>query len=209
MSELLQIGAANERPRPPRADELSLKWSDDAIAELEALKTHYPDLKSCILPALWISQREYGGFLDGAAIAEVAFRLHRSYAEIEGVATFYTMYNTAHQPGRHKLELCTCLSCHLCGSYRLRDYIKQKLGIGHGETTADGMFTMEEVECLDACDRAPLMQVGDQYYGPLDETKLDALIAELRAMPESTVVKMADEIVKVQLRAGEVDRDQG
>lgn len=200
MSELLQLGAPHNRPRPPRADELNLRFSEQGIHELEALKTHYPDLKSCILPGLWIAQREYGGFLDGAAIAEVAHRLNRSYAEVEGVATFYTMYNTAHKPGKHKLELCTCLSCHLCGSYRLRDYIKSKLGISHGETTEDGLFTMEEVECLDACDRAPLMQVGDQYYGPLDEAKLDALIDQLRNTEGSTVVKMADEIVQVHLR---------
>lgn len=200
MSELLHIGNANERPRPPRPEELTLSFSEKAVQELEALKTHYPDLKSCILPALWLAQREYGGFLEGAAIAEVAFRLQRSYAEVEGVATFYSMYNVAHKPGKHKIELCTCLSCHVCGTYRIRDYIKTKLGISHGETTEDGMFTMEEVECLDACDRAPVMQVGDQYYGPIDEAGVDALLDKLRASEESTVVKMADEIFQVHLR---------
>jgi len=203
MSELLQIGSPNERPRIPTAEEVTLRFSDKGVAELEALKTHYPDLKSCILPGLWLAQREYGGFLDGNAIAEVAFRLKRSYAEVEGVATFYTMYNTAHKPGKHKIELCTCLSCHLCGTYRLRDYIKQKLGIGHGETTPDGLFTVEEVECLDACDRAPVIQVGDAYHGPVDEAYFDKLIDQLRASEESTVVKMADEIVQVHLRATE------
>lgn len=200
MSELLQLGSANERPRPPRPEELELRFSERAIAELEALKTHYPDLKSCILPALWIAQREYDGYLSGEAIAEVAFRLKRSYAEVEGVATFYSMYNTAHKPGKHKIELCTCLSCYLCGSYPLRDLIKQKLGISHGETTPDGLFTYEEVECLNACDRAPVIQVGDQYHGPVDEAYLDKLIEDLRATEASTVVQMADTIVKVHLR---------
>ncbi len=200
MSELLHLGSSNGRPRIPRADEVKLQFSEQAVQELEEIKTHYPDLKSCILPCLWIAQREYGGFLSGEAIAEVAFRLERSYAEVEGVATFYSMYNTAHKPGKHKIELCTCLSCHLCGSYRLRDYIKQKLGVGHGETTEDGLFTMEEVECLDACDRAPVIQVGDEYHGPVDEAYFDKLIDQLRNTEESTVVKMADEIVKVHLR---------
>jgi NADH-quinone oxidoreductase subunit E len=200
VSELLQLGSANERPRPPRPEELELRFSERAIAELEALKTHYPDLKSCILPALWIAQREYDGYLSGEAIAEVAFRLKRSYAEVEGVATFYSMYNTAHKPGKHKIELCTCLSCYLCGSYPLRDLIKQKLGISHGETTPDGLFTYEEVECLNACDRAPVIQVGDHYHGPVDEAYLDKLIEDLRAMEASTVVQMADTIVKVHLR---------
>jgi NADH-quinone oxidoreductase E subunit len=195
MSDLLQLGAPNERPRIPALDELELRFSEKAIQELEEIKSHYPDLKSCILPCLWIAQREYGGYLSGEAIAEVAYRLQRSYAEIEGVATFYTMYNTAHQPGKHKIELCTCLSCHLCGSYRLRDYIKSKLGISHGETSEDGLFTMEEVECLDACDRAPVIQVGDEYHGPVDEAFFDKLIDDLRNRQDSTVVKMADEIV--------------
>jgi NADH-quinone oxidoreductase E subunit len=200
MSDVVQLGSSKARPRIPKAEELELKFSEKAVAELEEIKTHYPDLKSCILPCLWIAQREYEGFLSGEAIAEVAYRLGRSFAEVEGVATFYTMYNTAHMPGKHKIELCTCLSCHLCGSYRLRDYIKQKLGVGHGETTADGLFTIEEVECLDACDRAPVIQVGDEYHGPVDEAYFDKLISDLSARQESTVVKMADEIVKVHLR---------
>ncbi len=203
MSELLSLGSVNDRPRPPRAEELELKFSEGAVSELEALKTHYPEEKACILPALWIAQREYGGHLSGEAIAEVAFRLRRSYAEVEGVATFYSLYNTAHQPGRHKLEICTCLSCHVNDAWTLRDHLVKKLGIRHGETTPDGMFTLEEVECLNACDRAPVMQVGDQYHGPLDIAGLDALIEKLRNTDESTVVQYANEVVKVQLRREE------
>lgn len=203
MSELLQLGSANERPRAPRADELTLRFSEAAITELEALKTHYPEWKAVILPGLWLAQREYGGYLSGEAIAEVAYRLERPYAEVEGVATFYSLYNTAHQPGRHKLELCTCLSCHVNGAWDLRDYIKRKLGVGHGETTEDGMFTFEEVECLNACDRATVMQVGDQYYGPLTEKSIDELIEKLRNTPESTVVQYARTVVNVHLRQEE------
>lgn len=203
MSELLQVGRAHERPAPPKPEELTLRFSDRAVAELEALKTHYPDLKSCILPTLWIAQREYGGHLSGEAIAEVAFRLKRSYAEIEGVATFYSMYNVAHKPGRHKIEVCTCLTCSVCGGYRIWEYLKSRLGVGHGQTTPDGVFTLEEVECLDACDRAPVLQVGDQYIGPVDEAGIDALLERLRKTEESTVVQMADEIVKVHLAATE------
>jgi NADH-quinone oxidoreductase E subunit len=202
VSELIQVGAPNSRPRAPRADELTLRFSDKGIAELEALKTHYPDLKSCILPGLWIAQREYEGFLSGEAIAEVAHRLNRAYAEVEGVATFYSMYNTAHKPGRHKIEVCTCLSCQVCGAYRVWDILRAKLGVGHGETTPDGIFTLEEVECLDACDRAPVIQVGDQYIGPVTESQIDELLAKLRKQEASSVIQMADEIVKVHLRDG-------
>ena len=203
MSELLQIGSPNERPRAPRPEDLQLRFSDKAVAELAALRTHYPEEKACILPGLWIAQREYDGHLSGEAIAEVAHRLHRSYAEVEGVATFYTMYNVAHKPGKHKIEVCTCLSCYMCGAYRVFEHLKTKLGIEDGETTADGMFTIEEVECLDACDRAPVLQVGDEYIGPVDEKMVDALLDRLRSQDGSTVVRLADEIVKSQLRKGE------
>lgn len=201
MSDLIQLGAVNERPKAPKSDEIQLRFSQTAIAQLDALKTHYPTQKACILPGLWIAQRENGGFLDADAIAEVAFRLGRSYAEVEGVATFYSMYNTAHSVGRHMIEVCTCLSCHVCGAYRVGDYLKAKLGIEFGETTPDGMFTLHEVECLNACDRAPLLQVGDQYHGPVDQTYIDKLIDSLRAQ-EPTVTKLADEIVKVHLLNG-------
>ena len=203
MSELLQIGAKHERPTPPKAEDLTLRFSPKAIAELEALKTHYPEVKACILPALWIAQREYDGFLSGDAIAEVAHRLNRSYAEIEGVATFYSMYNTEHKPGRHKIEVCTCLTCAVCGGYDIFDYLKEKLGVENRETTKDGMFTLEEVECLDACDRAPVLQVGDEYIGPVDKKAIDALLDQLRKTKESTVVKLADEVVQAHLTASE------
>lgn len=201
MSELLQIGA--QRPKAPRPEDLELRFSDRAVRELEALKGHYPDLKSCVLPGLWIAQREYGGHLSPEAIAEVAHRLGRSYAEVEGVATFYTMYNTRHKPGKHMIEVCTCLSCHMCGAYRIVDHLEQTLGIKLGETTEDGLFTVHEVECLDACDRAPLLQVGDEYIGPVDTTMVDALIARLRSQEESSVVRLADAVVQVHLAATE------
>ena len=190
--------------RPQTADHMKTgRFSPAAIAELDALRGHYPEAKACVLPALWIAQREYGGSLSTDALAEVAHRLGRPLAEVEGVATFYSMYNTAHAVGRHKIEVCTCLTCHICGAYRLRDYITAKLGIQNGQTTADGMFTLEEVECLDACDRAPVLQIGSDYHGPVDERYVDSLLDKLRASSEATVVKMADDIVQVHLRDSE------
>jgi len=200
MSELIQLGQRNERPQSPKAEELTLRFSEKALQELKALETHYPEKKACILPALWIAQREYNGYLSGEAIAEVAYHLGRSYAEIEGVATFYSMYNTQHSVGKHMLEVCTCITCQVCGGYDVLDYLKQKLGIGVGETTADGIFTLHEVECLDACDRAPLIQVGDQYYGPVNSGILDELIANLKQQEQSSVVQLADSIVQCHLR---------
>jgi NADH-quinone oxidoreductase subunit E len=176
-----------------------LKFSDKGIDELDALKPHYPNLKACILPALWIAQREFGGTLPPEAIEEVAYRLRRSFSEVEGVATFYSMYNTGHAVGRHMIEVCTCLSCQVNGGYRILDYLKDKLGIGLGETTPDGLFTLHEAECLNACDRAPVVQVGDSYHGPVDPAYLDKLLDELKASDGSTVTALADAVVQVQL----------
>jgi NADH-quinone oxidoreductase subunit E len=198
MSTALPLSGQDPAPIQER-----LRFSDRAIRELDALKTHYPNLKACILPALWIAQREFAGHLPPEAIEEVAYRLKRSFAEVEGVATFYSMYNTAHGVGRHMIEVCTCLSCHVNGGYRILDYLKEKLGIGLGETTADGAFTLHEVECLNACDRAPVIQVGDRYPGPVDPAYLDKLIGELRAKDASSVVELANAVVQVQIPATE------
>jgi NADH-quinone oxidoreductase subunit E len=203
VSDLIHLTDGRERPRAPRADELELKFSTEAIKQLEQIISHYPQKKAATLPALWIAQREYGGSLPPEAIAETALRLGQSYAEVEGVATFYSMYNTDHAVGRHMIEVCTCLSCHMCGAYRIADKLKEKLGVDFGETTADGMFTLHEVECLNACDRAPLIQVGDEYHGPMDDASLDKLIEDLRARTESSSVKLADTVVQVHLMATE------
>ncbi|MCS7066011.1 MAG: NAD(P)H-dependent oxidoreductase subunit E [Fimbriimonadales bacterium] len=191
------------RPRPPRPEELTLRFSERAIKELETILRHYPDRKSAMLPALWIAQREYGGSLPPEAIAEVAYRLGRSCAEVEGVAAFYTMYNK--QPvGKYMLEVCTNLSCMLCGAYRILDYLQQKLGVQLGETTPDGLFTLTEVECLNNCGDAPVMQVGDIYCRQLTPEKIDEILERLKKSEEHTVVQLAD--AEVQLHLSEQER---
>jgi NADH-quinone oxidoreductase E subunit len=202
--DTIPISSLAERPKAPRPEEVELRFSPRAVQELERILTHYPDKKSAMLPALWIAQREYGGWLPPEALLEVAVRLGRSYAEVEGVATFYTMYHVGHPVGRHVIEVCTCLSCHLCGAYRIADYLKERLGVDWGETTPDGMFTLEEVECLDACDRAPVLMVGDEYIGPVTREDVDALLERLRKEASPTTIRLADEIVKCQLHEREL-----
>lgn len=204
--DLIRIAPDRNRPKAPAPTEVDFRFSEKGAKELEQLLGHYPDKKSAMLPALWIAQREYGGYLPGEAIAEVALRLERSYAEVEGVATFYSMYHPHHKVGRHLIEVCTCLTCQVCGAYRIADRLKNRLGIEFGETTKDGVFTLEEVECLDACDRAPLLQVGDDYIGPVTEKDVDELIENLRAVAEPSTVKLADEIVQAQLHKTDQDK---
>ncbi len=179
-------------PAPPKEQ----RFSEMAIAELEEIASHYPERKAACLPALWIAQREYDGYLPPAAIQEVADRLGLSYAEVEGVATFYTMYNLRKR-GRHHLEVCTCLTCAVKGAFDVVHKLEKELGVHVGQTTSDGEFTLSEAECLDFCGAATVMQVGDKYFTQLTPANVMQVIDDLRNSPDYTPAKLADSIVKV------------
>ncbi len=180
------------------AKRLSHRFSDQAIKELAQIVSHYPEVKAAMLPALWIAQREYGGFLPPEALREVAERLGRPYSEVEGVATFYTMYNIRAK-GRHHLEVCTCLTCSVVGAYDVMHEIEHQLGVNHGETTKDGEFTLSEVECLDWCSAGTVVQVGDKYFGNVTVDNVKDLLDELRGSDKYTPSGLADTITKIQL----------
>lgn len=202
MSEAIRL---SEYPRLRRLDEKQppeLRFSERAVQELEHIKRHYPNKRAALLPALWIAQREYGGYLPPEALMEVAYRLGTSYAVVEGVATFYTMYNKR-PVGRVMLEVCTNLTCSICGGYEILRHLEEKLGIKVGETTPDGQFTLVEVECLNDCGNAPVMQVGNRYFGRLTPEKVDALLEELKNSDAHTVVQLADTIVQCHLMESE------
>lgn len=190
------VGGNGREPAPMPSKES--RFSEQAIAELEEIATHYPERKAACLPALWIAQREYGGFLTPASIEEVADRLGLSFAEVEGVATFYTMYNLRPR-GRHHLEVCTCLTCAVMGAYDVVHKLEHALGIGLGETTPDGEFTLSEAECLDFCGAATVMQVGDKYFTDLTADNILQVIDQLRSSPDYTPARLADAIVKLHI----------
>lgn len=147
--------------------------------QIETAAARYPDRRSAIMPALLIAQKEHG-HLPGPVLEEVADILGVERIWVYELATFYTLFHT--EPvGRFHLQLCDNLSCMLCGAERLLKHMETVLGIRTGETTPDGLFTLATVECLGACEMAPVMQVGDDYHGNLDVTRLDALLDSLRA----------------------------
>ncbi len=142
--------------------------------------TRYPDQRSAIMPALLIAQREHG-YLPGVVLEEVADILGVERIWVYELATFYTLFQT--EPiGRFHLQLCNNVSCMLCRSEDLLQHLQQMLGIERGGTTPDGLFTLSTVECLGACEMAPVMQVGDDYHGNLDVAGIDALLDRLRTM---------------------------
>jgi NADH-quinone oxidoreductase subunit E len=154
-----------------------VEFPPEARERIDRILARYPTKQAALLPVLWVAQETWG-WISREAAEEVARILELSPAHVSGVLTFYTMYNL--QPvGRHLLQFCTSISCHIAGAGRLLDHCRGRLGIDLGETTADGRFTMVEVECIAGCDRAPSMMINDTYHEPMDAVRLDALLNRL------------------------------
>jgi NADH-quinone oxidoreductase subunit E len=157
------------------------QFSDEKLKEVQRIISFYPGgkQKSAVIPVLHLAQKEFGGWLSVPAMDYVASLLGMEPIEVYEVATFYSMYNLK-PVGKYMFEVCQTGPCMLNGSDQIIDYIKQKLGIGVGETTADGMFTLKTVECLGACGYAPMMQLGKNYREHLTKEKVDSIINECR-----------------------------
>ena len=158
-----------------------IKFSEDKLKEVQAMIDRYPEgkQKSALIPLLHLAQEEFGGWLSPETMDYVASLLGVESIEVYEVATFYSMYNLK-PVGKHVFEVCHTGPCMLRGSDDIINYIKQKLDIKVGETTADGMFTLKTVECLGACGYAPMMQLGMHYKEHLTPEKVDAIINACR-----------------------------
>ena len=143
-------------------------------AQITDILARYPNTQAALLPVLWLCQERWGWVSTGITRA-IAARLGLSPAFIEGVLTFYTMYQRR-PPGRYLLQVCSTLSCQLCGTGELVGHLKQRLGVDFGETTPDGRFTLLDVQCLGACGEAPVVQINNDYYTELTVERLDALL---------------------------------
>ena len=153
-------------------------FSPDEEKRIAWLFTRYPTKQAVCLPLLWIVQQKYG-WVPSEAVPEIARRCDVPESHVYSVVSFYTMYNRA-PVGRYHLQLCTNLSCQLLGAEHMLDCLRRKLGIDLGQTTPDGLFTLSEVECLAACELAPVIQVNEDFAGPLDEKGVDDLLMRLR-----------------------------
>ena len=157
---------------------MALEFSPETLKQFEETVARYPKKEAAMLPVLYLAQKEFG-YLGAEAIAYVARLMGQSPARVHGVVSFYTMYNV--KPiGRHHVQVCRTLSCALGGAEKITAMIKKKIGIEPGQTTADGRFTLSEVECLASCGTAPMMQVNDDYYENLTEEKVTAILDGLK-----------------------------
>ncbi len=146
-------------------------------AEISRIITNYPDKRSALLPVLHIVKEHVKTFTP-EVVTGVAERLEIEPIEIWDVLSFYTLY-PREEEGRYVIQVCSTLSCALMGSESIVDYLRQKLGIDVGETTADRKFTLKKVECLGSCGTAPVMQINDDYYENLTREKIDEILANL------------------------------
>jgi NADH-quinone oxidoreductase subunit E len=180
--------------------EQPLRFDFDAESEAEIakiLKRYPPERKaSAVIPLLWVAQKQMGrrtrsAWVPVKAMDAIAERLEVAPIRVYEVATFYLMFNM--RPiGRHHLQLCTTTPCWLRGSDDIVAACRAETGIqGWGETSADGMFTMTEVECVGACVNAPILQVDDDFYEDMDAGKVKELIAALRRGEPPPVGSMA------------------
>jgi len=154
--------------------------SDVSREEIDTWIAKYPEdqKQSAVMPALRIVQEANGGWLTTELMDAVAEYLHMPRIAVYEVASFYSMYE--HKPvGRHKICVCTNISCLLCGSGDVVKHLENKLGIKMGQTTADGKFTLKVVECLGACVGAPMFQIGKEYYEHLTPEKIDSILDAL------------------------------
>ena len=158
---------------------MNVQFSQEKLNKVSEIISRYPQgkQKSALLPILHLAQDEFGGWLDTPVMNYVATLLQIEPIEVYEVASFYSMYNLK-PVGKYLFEVCQTGPCMLNGSDQIIDYIKQKLNIGVGETTADGLFTLKTVECLGACGYAPMMQLGKTYREHLTKEKVDAIIEE-------------------------------
>jgi NADH-quinone oxidoreductase E subunit len=158
---------------------MEIKFTEENLKKLDVIKSHYPDSRSALMPALWIAQEQFG-WISIDVMKYVGALLQIPLEHVLGVVRFYTMYNSK-PAGKYHLQVCTNVSCMLNGAYEVLDYIADKLKIKPGETTADEKFTISEVECLGSCGTAPMMQVNNYFEENLTEEKIDGILGNLSA----------------------------
>ena len=159
----------------------AFSFSPESLDRARVILARYPDDRraSGVIPLLDLAQRQNGGWLSRPAMDAVAEFLEMAPIRVYEVATFYTMFNL--QPvGEHHVQVCTNLPCWLRGSDQVVEGCRKSLGIDIGETTADGKFTLSEVECAGACVNAPVAPIGDHYYEDLDADSVAGVLEALK-----------------------------
>jgi NADH-quinone oxidoreductase subunit E len=161
----------------PGGDPKRPQFDPGQVAQVRQLQSLYPDKRGALLPVLHLAQDAFG-YISLEVEEYVAGLFDLTPAHVHEVVTFYTLF-FREPKGRHVVSVCHNLSCHLMGAKTIIDHLKQRLGVEVGETTTDGRVTLLTVECLCACEQAPMMQVDDRYEGLLTPEKIDRVLEGL------------------------------
>jgi NADH-quinone oxidoreductase subunit E len=155
-----------------------MRFSDQFESRFSEMLGHYPTKRSVLVPTLLYAQDEVG-FLSDEVIQEIAGRLDLTELDVHNVISYYSMLTTRPR-GKYNVQVCTNIACMLRGGEKLFAHCKKKLGIGHKGTTPDGMFSLEEVECIGGCSWAPAVQVNYDFHENLTAEKMDKVLDEYR-----------------------------
>ena|SRR5689334_11719941 len=155
-----------------------MKFSDQFETRFAEMITHYPTKRSVLVPTLLFAQDEVG-FLSDEVIAEIAARLELTELDVRNVISYYSML-TLKPRGKFNVQVCTNIACLLRGAEDLMQHCEKKLGVRHKGTTTDGLFSLEEVECIGACSWAPAIQVNYDFHENLTTEKLDKVLDEYK-----------------------------
>ena len=151
-----------------------MRFSEQFEQRFAEMLTHYPTKRSVLVPTLLYAQDEIG-YLTDEAIHEIAQRLELSDLEVRNVISYYSMLTTEPR-GKYNVQVCRNISCMLRGADDIIEHVEKRLGIGHKETTPDGLFSFEHVECIGACSWAPAMQVNYDFHENLQPEKVDKIL---------------------------------
>ena len=154
-------------------------FSPELAARFDKLVTIYPLKRSALVPMLLYAQDEVG-YVSDAVVAEIAQRLDLLELDVRNVLSYYSMLRTK-PAGKYNVQVCTNISCMLRNGYGILEHCKKRLGIGHKEVTPDGLFSLEEVECIGACCWAPAIQVNYDFYDDLTTEKMDQILEDYKA----------------------------
>src|SRR5215469_3936472 len=155
-----------------------MRFSDEFESRFAEMVPHYPTKRSALVPTLLYAQDEVG-YLSDEVIAEIAGRLEVTELEVRNVISYYSMLTTKPR-GRYNVQVCTNISCMIRGGEQILGHCAKQLGIQNKQTTSDGMFSLEEVECIGACSWAPAAQVNYDFHENLTPEKMDGILAEYR-----------------------------
>jgi len=153
-----------------------MRFSQQFEARFTEMLTHYPTKRSVLVPTLLYAQDEVG-YLSDEVITELASRLELTELDVRNVISYYSMLTTKPR-GKYNVQVCTNIACLLRGGEELLQHCEKKLGIRHKGTTADGLFSLEEVECIGACSWAPAVQVNYDFHENLTTEKMDTVLDE-------------------------------